>query len=135
VLVSIRGFAPLLQVFDMSASVAFYRDIIGFVVVNMSGKDVADSDWIMLKLGDSLLMLNTAYEREHRPPAPDPLRVKWHDDTALYFGCDNADEVYAHLCAKGWKADPPKDAYYGMRQVYTRDPDGFNVCFQHPVQK
>src|SRR5262245_21022655 len=117
---SIRGFAPLLQVFDMSNSVAFYRDIVGFIVVSMSGNDVADAGWVMLKLNDSVLMLNTQYEPQHRPPAPDPVRRKFHDDTALYFACDDADEVYAHLLARGWKADPPKDAPYGMRQVYTR---------------
>jgi glyoxylase I family protein len=130
----IRGLTPLIQVFDMAKSVAFYRDVLGFAVISTSGGDAADSDWVMLRLNDSTLMLNTAYERDKRPPAPDPVRVKAHQDTTFYFGCDSADELYEHLHATGWNAQPPKDAYYGMRQVYTKDPDGFEVCFQHPVK-
>ena len=34
--VEIRGMAPLLQVFDMPASIAFYRDVLGFEVVTTS---------------------------------------------------------------------------------------------------
>ena len=130
----IEGLCPLLQVFDMAASVAFYRDMIGFTVVSMSAQNEADSDWVMLKLGTSTLMLNTAYERRERPPMPDPLRVKVHRDTALYFGCDDADQVYAHLLAKGWTARPPVAKFYGMRQVYTMDPDGYELCFQHAAE-
>jgi catechol 2,3-dioxygenase-like lactoylglutathione lyase family enzyme len=132
---SIRSLTPLLQVYDMAESVAFYRDVLGFEVVATSGQDVADAGWVMLKLNDSVLMLNTQYDPDVPRPPRDATRAKFHDDTALYFGCEDADEVYAHLQAKGWKAKPPNDAPYGMRQVYTRDPDGFNVCFQHPVKK
>jgi catechol 2,3-dioxygenase-like lactoylglutathione lyase family enzyme len=33
---TIEGFAPLLQVFDMPTSVAFYRDVLGFELVETS---------------------------------------------------------------------------------------------------
>jgi catechol 2,3-dioxygenase-like lactoylglutathione lyase family enzyme len=38
----IHGLSPLLQVFDMAESVAFYRDVIGFAIIAMSGRDDAD---------------------------------------------------------------------------------------------
>jgi catechol 2,3-dioxygenase-like lactoylglutathione lyase family enzyme len=132
--VSIRGLTPLLQVFDLPKAIAFYRDILGFEVVSLSGQQINDSYWAMLKLGDSTLMLNTAYEDDKRPPQPDPARVRAHLDTALFFGCESGDEVYAHLRARGWDAREPVNTHYGMRQVYTRDPDGFELCFQHPVK-
>ncbi|MFZ0213142.1 MAG: VOC family protein [Candidatus Acidiferrales bacterium] len=34
--IDIRGMTPLLQVFDMRASIAFYRDVLGFEVVSRS---------------------------------------------------------------------------------------------------
>jgi catechol 2,3-dioxygenase-like lactoylglutathione lyase family enzyme len=34
--IEIRGMAPLLQVFDMPTSIAFYRDVLGFEVVTTS---------------------------------------------------------------------------------------------------
>jgi len=34
--IEIRGMAPLLQVFDMPTSIAFYRDVLGFDLVSTS---------------------------------------------------------------------------------------------------
>ena len=34
--IEIRGMAPLLQVFDMPTSIAFYRDVLRFEVVTTS---------------------------------------------------------------------------------------------------
>ena len=82
-----RGFATLIQVFDMPTSLAFYRDVLGFDVISDAPAD-GQCDWAWLKRGESELMLNTAYEAEDRPPAPDPARVRAHADTALFFGCE-----------------------------------------------
>ena len=128
----VRGVTTLLQVFDMTRSIEFYRDVLGFSIVSTS--EPADNFyWALLKLGDATLMLNTAYEDDERPPSPDPARMSAHADTTLYFSCPDPDEAYAHLCRKGWEAEEPRNAYYGMRQVYTKDPDGYELCFQHPV--
>jgi glyoxylase I family protein len=132
--VDIRGMAPLLQVFDMPTAIRFYRDVLGFKVTSTSqplrGDDVG---WALLNFKGVELMLNTAYDEGERPPAPDPARVAAHVDTCLYFGCEELDEAYKHLCAQGVKAEPPKVAPYGMRQLYTKDPDGYGVCFQWPA--
>jgi len=130
--VTIHGLTPLIQVFDMPRSVAFYRGVLGFSIVSTSSPG-DDFYWAMLKLGGATLMLNTAYEPDKRPPAPDPSRVASHADTILYFDCDNVDQVHAHLRAQGLKTQEPVDTHYGMRQVYVKDPDGFELCFQHPV--
>ena len=128
----IDGITSLLQVFDMRRSVAFYRDVLGFTVVSTS-QPGDDYYWAMLKLGGATLMLNTAYEAGQRPARPDPPRVAAHADTVLFFGCGSVDEVYAHLRAKGWEAREPVTTHYGMRQVYTKDPDEYELCFQHPA--
>jgi glyoxylase I family protein len=128
----VRGLAPLLQVFDMPASLAFYRDALGFTVVDSSapGDGV---DWALLSLDGAELMLNTAYEGDARPPAPDPARVAAHRDTIIFFGCPDVDAAYAHLRARGVDAEPPVTQGYGMRQVYASDPDGYLLCFQWPA--
>jgi catechol 2,3-dioxygenase-like lactoylglutathione lyase family enzyme len=123
---------PLLAVFDMDRSLAFYRDVLGFSVVEQAGP-ADDVGWVWLRRGDFHLMLNTAYERPDRPAAPDPARVAAHADVALYIGCADADAVYAALRARGVELAPPAVAPYGMKQLYLRDPDGFVLCFQHPV--
>jgi catechol 2,3-dioxygenase-like lactoylglutathione lyase family enzyme len=131
--IDIRGIAPLLQVFDMPTSIRFYRDVLGFEVISTS-RPGEYFDWALLGRDGIELMLNTAYEREHRPPAPDPSRVAGHADTCLYFGCPDVDGAYAHLREKGLDVKPPGVAHYGMKQLHVKDPDGFNICFQWPVK-
>lgn len=128
--IEIRGMAPLLQVFDMPASIKFYRDVLGFEVVTTSNPRGEHFDWALLRLQGVELMLNTAYEEDDRPPAPDPSRIAAHDDTCLYFGCPDVDAAYAHLRVGGIVAKEPKVAPYGMKQLYVSDPDGYNLCFQ-----
>jgi len=130
--IKVEGSAPLIQVFDMPTSVAFYRDVLGFTVVSQSSPG-DDFDWGLLRLDDATLMLNTAYEKEYRPPAPDPARVAAHEDTGIYLRCRDVDGAYASLRAKGLTIEQPKVAPYGMKQLYLKDPDGYVLCFQWPV--
>ena len=124
--ITVGAVTPLLEVFDLPASVAFYRDVLGFAMV--SGDE---SWWCMLRSGEATLMLNTAYEPGGRPPEPEPKRFRGHGDTSLYFDAD-PDGVHAHLREKGWPVTEPEDTSYGMRQVSTKDPDGFQLCFIRP---
>jgi glyoxylase I family protein len=129
--INMEGSAPLLQVFDMPTSLHFYRDILGLNVKERS-EEGDDCDWVWLEHNGVELMLNTAYEREHRPPTPDPARMAAHGDTCLYIGCEDVDEAYRHLLAAGVDVQPPAIAPYGMKQLYLSDPDGYGVCFQWP---
>ena len=128
----VRGLTPLIEVFDMPTSLRFYRDVLGFEVVGQSSPG-DNCDWCALRLQEVYLMLNTAYEQDERPPSPDPGRVRAHRDTGLFFRCPDVDAAYTHLQDKGVDLKPPKNAPYGMRQLYLNDPDGFGLCFQWPV--
>jgi glyoxylase I family protein len=132
--IEVRGVCVLLHVFDMPASVRFYRDVLGFEVVQTSPRDGDQFDWGLLRLGDAQVMLNTAYEQDHRPLQPDTKRIAAHDDTCLYFGAPDVDAVYQHLRAHGIDVKEPKVAPYGMKQLYLRDPDGYGLCFQWPEE-
>lgn len=131
--IDIQGMAPLLSVFDMPVSLLFYRDILGFEVIETSGQG-DNSGWVMLRLNDSTLMLNTAFDDDERPAAADPANIAVHHDTCLYFGCPDVDEAYEYLQEKGLVVKPPEIAPYGMKQLYINDPDGYNLCFQWPAE-
>jgi uncharacterized glyoxalase superfamily protein PhnB len=126
--IAIQNITAMFQVYDMHQSVAFYRDTLGFDVVDKYEPD-GHFYWAMLTHGDARLMLNAKYEDEHRPAKPP--QVAGHKDVTLYLGCQNVDEVYADLRAKGHPAQEPETTYYGMRQLHVIDPDGFELCFQH----
>lgn len=128
--VDIRHVTTLLEVFDMPTSLAFYCEVLGFKIVMDDGKPVPNNDWVCLESNNVYVMLNTAYEREHRPPQPDSKRIAAHHDICLYFGCPDPDAAYEYLLAKGVKLKPPSTAPYGMRQLYLTDPDNYNLCFQ-----
>ena len=130
----VEGLAPLIQVFDMPTSVAFYRDKLGFEVAAQS-KPGDEFDWCLLRLDGTELMLNTAYEKEHRPLRPDPGRIAAHDDTCIYFGCRDVDAAYRFVTSRGIDAPRPVVAGYGMKQLYFKDPDGYQLCFQWPEEK
>jgi catechol 2,3-dioxygenase-like lactoylglutathione lyase family enzyme len=131
--IEIRGVAPLVQVFSMPRSIRFYRDVLGFEVTGRSAAmsdDPDDVNWCMLAVGGACVMLNTAYDPDDVPDIPDAARWSGHQDTGLYFGCPDVDGAYRHLLEKGLETDPPKVAWYGMKQLYLKDPDGYGICFQ-----
>lgn len=130
--IDIRGLCPLLQVFDMPTSIRFYRDILGFAVVENAELRAPDEfGWCLLRYADGTeIMLNTAYDYGERPEAPDPDRVAGHGDTCLYFGCPDVGAAFQQLRDKVLEIQPPKVAWYGMKQLYLQDPDGFGLCLQ-----
>lgn len=132
--IRIDSLTPLVQVFNMPRSLRFYRDILGFEVVSDSGNG-DDSSWVWLRLNECDLMLNDQYEPGCVPQAPPAERGRWHHDTCLYFGCEDVDGAYEYLRSTGIQLDPPKIAPYGMKQLYLKDPDGYNICFQWSVER
>ena len=131
--IEVNGVAPLVQVFDMKKAIHFYRDQLGFTITGKSDSisdNADDVNWCMLELGPACVMLNTAYDPDDVPAAPDPARWSGHQDTCLYFGCPDVDAAYLHLLTQGLNPKPPHVAWYGMKQLYLTDPDGFGICFQ-----
>lgn len=135
----LRSICTLLQVYDMPRSLAFYRDTLGFRVHESApAADQAAQDdfgWVWLHRDGLDLMLNTAHDPDDVRPPEDPRRVAWHEDTGLYLACPDVDGAYEYLRARGVVAEPPAVAPYGMKQLYLKDPDGFNVCLQWPVSR
>ena len=80
--IEVRGVCTLLLVFDMPTALRFYRDVLGFEIVDTSHPGAGDQvDWCYLRLDAAELMLNAAYEEPERPPAPDsrasrPTRIR-----------------------------------------------------------
>ena len=125
----LEGLCPLVQVFDMPTSIAFYRDVLGFEIVAQAPPEGDACDWAWLRHGTAELMLNTRYESYDRPPVPDPARVAAHDDTGIFIGCPDVDGAFRYLREKGLDVKEPVVQGYGMKQLYLKDPDGYSLCF------
>jgi catechol 2,3-dioxygenase-like lactoylglutathione lyase family enzyme len=132
---TMEGAIPLFQVFDMRTSLAFYRDVLGFRVIQSAPEGASDDGlgWAWLRHGDVDLMLNTAYDpNDVRPPQPEARRIAAHGDTELFIRCPDVDAAYRYLRERGIGVKSPETASYGMKQLFVTDPDGFGLCFQRP---
>lgn len=132
----LQGLVPLLQVFDMNESLAFYREVLGFEIVEHSPEIEAAEGryfhWCWLRHGTAELMLNTLHDANERPPARDPARTaRLGDDVCLYIGCPDVDTAWEELQAKGVaSARAPVVTPYGAKQLMLGDPDGYAICLQ-----
>jgi len=77
---------------------------------------------VRIGLRGAEVMLNMAYEAEHRRPAPDPTRMALHEDPCLFFGCTDLDATYRHPHAHAIDVKKPKVVPYGIRPLCSRIP-------------
>lgn len=119
---------PLLTVEDIQRSIAFYRDRLGFEVV-AEASTAGTTYWCRLARQGGSLMLQQAEPAEDGPAEGRGRGI------SLYLVCDDADAMHAELVDRGLSLDPPQDAYYGMRQLFVPEPDGYAICFESELGK
>lgn len=121
----IRELVPLLFVENINRSVEFYRDRLGFEMT-ASWEPEGQLAWCRLQRGGSAVMLQQACDEDG--PAEGRGR-----GVGFFFNCDDADALFHEFIERGLLIDPPTVAFYGMKQVFVSDPEGYNLCFQSPV--
>lgn len=131
----VRGLTPLFFVYDMPTSLRFYCDVLSFEVVrNSPPVEEVTFHWCLLRLGGAELMLNTEYEfNSERPAERPPASTEAHSKVCLYIDCPDVDAAFEELKDKIPSIRKPGIAYYGMKQLYLTDPDGYGLCFQWPA--
>lgn len=121
----VNELTPLLIVADLSRSLAFYRDRLGFQIAQEWSSE-GQLAWCRLERNGVSLMLQQACD-EDGPAAGRGRGVMF------YFSCADASAEYERLQASGANVAPPQVAFYGMNQLVLTDPDGYELCFQNPV--
>ncbi len=123
----INELVPLLFVENVVRAVAFYCDQLGFEM-----KFKWDSEgtlaWCRLERGKAALMLQQACTDE------DGTAEERRKGVGFFMLCDDAHALYEELSGKGLSLEPPKVAFYGMNQLFLKDPDGYELCFQNQVE-
>jgi glyoxylase I family protein len=131
--IEVREVCTLLQVFDMPTSVRFYRDVLGFEIIQTTEREGDYFDWGLLRLNDTELMLNTACEREHRPAQPAPARIAAHEDVCLYFTCPDVNAAYHHLVAHNIKVNAPQVAPWAQSSSTSAIPTATPYASNGPM--
>jgi uncharacterized glyoxalase superfamily protein PhnB len=123
----VRELWPLLFVEDIDRSIAFYRDQLGFTLARQATDGDGRIFWCRVERGGCSVMLQQAEEAEDGPAEGRGRGV------IFYFICDDVDVMHAELARRGMRLDPPKVAYYGMKQLFVPEPDGYELCFESEV--
>lgn len=129
---------PNLMVSDMQASIAFYRDLLGFTLVFALDDQRAMHDdpggkaivFASLKWGDAEIMLQTVESlAEDLPVFTDTSKPTASGTIFLrgYHPEQVADKDVGAITVKG-----PVKQWYGMIELYLRDPDGYIICLAAP---
>ena len=117
---------PLLFTSDIERSRAFYCDQLGFTLTNRYDPD-GRLAWCMLAMEGARIMLEQTGSERLEGLAGN------RSDIALYFLCEDVDVLHERFVANGVELEPPYVAFYGMKQLEVRDPDGRFLCFEHAV--
>jgi len=141
--IEVKDVCTLMSVWDMPTTVRFYRELLGFEIVNSSPAYATEDGeelfhWCMMRAGDSYIMLNTEYDEGERP-AERPQQGEQRFGTWFFYSCADLDRAYETLKATGVECKPPSftkyGGKYGFRTLAFRDPDGRGITLQHPVQQ
>ncbi len=130
---------PNLMVADIKRSVEFYTDVIGMrLAMSVDASQHFEMDKLVpgavfasLKWGEQELMLQTVESLSAelsilegvQRPAP------WG---TVYFRGLSPDEVEARA-SEADILERPSLTWYGMRELYVRDPDGHILCIGEPT--
>ena len=123
---TVRQLWPLLAVRDINRSVQFYCEQLGFTLACDDGKPDKQMGWCRLECGRASIMLQQSR---------DDNGMTRGRGVCFYFICDDADAIYAELSARGLQLEAPRVAYYGMKQLFVPEPDGYAICFESPTER
>jgi len=106
--------ATTFMVSDIDKSLAFYKDVLGFT------EDFRFGNYAGINHGDVLVHLSQNGNPNSKPAG----------SGVMYIFCDEVDDFYHEITAKGAKTQrPPQDYEYGMRDFIVEDPDGNLIGF------
>jgi uncharacterized glyoxalase superfamily protein PhnB len=125
-----KSLAPNLMVEDVTRAIAFYRDTLGFEVAAKQPDEGAPV-WAMLSAGGVSLMFQARQSLEEELPqlTGQPIGAS----QSLYISVDDADALYLSIHNTAHVLKEPQTSFYGAREFYIQDLDGYILCFASDV--
>jgi uncharacterized glyoxalase superfamily protein PhnB len=121
---------PNLIVRDVARSLAFYRDVLGFI----SGQTVPDEApyvFVMLDRDGVPVFLNAVEAATH--DYPDAASRQPGGTATLFFAVTDVDALHAAVAPHATVVMPLKTQFYGMREFAVLDPDDHVLVFAERV--
>jgi len=121
---------PNLVCRDIAASLAFYRDVLGFTI-SMSVPDAAPYVFVGLERDGVPVFLNDVTAATEDFPSMATLPPG--GTATLFFIVTEVDALHAVVAPKATVVMPLKTQFYGMREFAVTDPDGHVITFAQRV--
>ena len=126
---NLRSAAPSFTVNDIEASLAFYRDVLGFTV-SKRWDDGGTLMGVEMVAGQVTFMLGQDDWKKGRD------RQKGQGFRLYCDTVQDIDALAARIQEKGGTLDhEPRDEEWGMRALTIDDPDGFKITIAAPIKK
>lgn len=112
---------PMLRTWDIPATIAFYRDILGFTCKTF------DQEWgwaLLIRDGVALMLSGPNQHEGDQAPS---------FTGSLYITCDDVDSLYAAVKDRVEISYPIEDFEYGMREFGIYDNNGYLLQFGKPI--
>lgn len=122
--ITLEPATPMLNVSNIKETIKWYENI-GFEVVQTSEKFVPNEpvNWAYLKRDSATLMLNLDTCSKHQG-----------ESITLYMNSGNVDSIYEEIKDKVKIVDDIRDQFYGMRDFYFEDINGFKFGIGQPLK-
>lgn len=123
----LRDITPGLTVNDLQASIAWYRDVVGFTV-NETWEHDGKVAGVSLKAGNAFINLSQDDWAKGRD------RVKGEGFRLYLSTAQDVDQIAAGIKARGGRlASEPADQRWGARTFNLVDPDGYKFTVTSPT--
>jgi uncharacterized glyoxalase superfamily protein PhnB len=109
---------PVLKVTDLSRSIAWYVDVLGFSAQGRSTDD-GGGEHCFVQAGETEILLSTG---SHLGGSPSFTGT-------LYFRVEGVDELFERIQSRAEIVWPLERQEYGTREFGIRDPDGYVLAF------
>ncbi len=128
-----KKLTPNLMVEDVAQSVVFYRDLLGFELLMamrdegpVEGLPAAGDkplDWAMVQCDQVAFMFQQRNSLVEEMPALAGCEIG--ASLTLYIELEGVDALYESLRDKADIIKPPQTTFYGRRELYLRDCNGY----------
>ena len=125
---TVTNLRPMLAVTDLSATVRFYVEKLGFNCNAMHGNPPV---WAEVERNGTSIMFNTPPRECIDRDVPRSAR----DYQIFYLDVSDAGALHAELRARGVAVSELRVAFYGMKEFEVRDPDGHWLWFGQPTDE
>ncbi len=120
----------IMPVRDLTASIAFYRDGLGFTLIEHD----AEADLARIDANGYPLLL-TGPDAAHVTPDSDVIHEVVRPDGTLHVFASDLDRLHTELAERGVTGASLIERPWGDRTLTIRDPDGYTVSFWTLIQR